>query len=487
MNSLIQLREPTAVFLVALGLTCFGLLPKSQPLVPPPDGCYPNFNTAEGCNALSAGGMNGNFGNSCFGWYALFSDSTGSFNTGVGAGALVLNNADSNTAVGAAALLLNTSGSSNTAVGTDALVYNDSGYRNNAVGTFALYTNTDGYGNNAVGYEALYANTSGFQNAAIGGGALFSNTTGSTNVAVGTGALYRNSTGSSSTAVGMEALYNNIVDGNTATGFQALFYNTTGIYNTANGYQTLNNNTTGTYSTATGGQALFYNTTGIANNAVGSTALDSNTSGSYNTALGDAAGYNATTGDHNVYIGAGMYGAAGESNACYIASIYGQSIDPGSAATVSVDANNKLGTIASAVRFKKDIKPIDDASKAILALKPVTFHYKTDRNNTPCFGLIAEEVAEANPDLIVRDKNGKIYSVRYDAVNAMLLNEFLKEHRKVEEQQATIAELKSTVAQQQKGMEALTTGVNGQAAKIQRVDAQLELNEIARQTVLNNQ
>jgi len=453
MNSLIQLREPTAVFLVALGLTCFGLLPKSQPLVPPPDGCYPNFNTAEGCNALSAGGMNGNFGNSCFGWYALFSDSTGSFNTGVGAGALVLNNADSNTAVGAAALLLNTSGSSNTAVGTDALVYNDSGYRNNAVGTFALYTNTDGYGNNAVGYEALYANTSGFQNAAIGGGALFSNTTGSTNIAVGTGALYRNSTGSSSTAVGMEALYNNIVDGNTATGFQA----------------------------------LFYNTTGIVNNAVGSTALDSNTSGSYNTALGDAAGYNATTGDHNVYIGAGMYGAAGESNACYIASIYGQSIDPGTAATVSVAANNKLGTIASAVRFKKDIKPIDDASKAILALKPVTFHYKTDRNNTPCFGLIAEEVAEANPDLIVRDKNGKIYSVRYDAVNAMLLNEFLKEHRKVEEQQATIAELKSTVAQQQKGMEALTTRVNGQDAKIQRVDAQLELNKIARQTVLNNQ
>ena len=134
---------------------------------------------------------------------------------------------------------------------------------------------------------------------------------------------------------------------------------------------------------------------------------------------------------------------------------------------------------------------MDQASEAILALKPVTFHYKSDNTGTPQFGLIAEEVAEVNPDLVVRDKDGEIYTVRYDAVNAMLLNEFLKEHRKNEEQQATIAELKSelrTVSSQQRSdIQTLTARLEQQDAKIQRVSAQLELNNPTTRTVSNNQ
>jgi hypothetical protein len=185
-----------------------------------------------------------------------------------------------------------------------------------------------------------------------------------------------------------------------------------------------------------------------------------------------------------------MNGVAGEHNACYIASIFGQMIDPMTGTAVSVDTNGKLGTVLSARRFKHDIKPMDSASEAILALKPVTFHYKSDAKNTPCFGLIAEEVAAVNPDLIVRDKNGEILSVRYEAVNAMLLNEFLKEHKTVQEQGATITQqrkdFETAIAQQQKEIEALTATVKQQAAQIQRVSAQLELSKTAPQTVQND-
>jgi uncharacterized coiled-coil protein SlyX len=140
----------------------------------------------------------------------------------------------------------------------------------------------------------------------------------------------------------------------------------------------------------------------------------------------------------------------------------------------------QLGTVASSERFKKDIATMQKASEGILSLRPVTFHYKTDGENTPQFGLIAEEVAKVNPALIVRDKEGKPYSVRYEQVNAMLLNEFLKEHKKVQD-------LEVTVAQQQKGMEVLTTQLREQAAQIQKVSVQLQLNRRAPQTVLNNQ
>jgi hypothetical protein len=189
--------------------------------------------------------------------------------------------------------------------------------------------------------------------------------------------------------------------------------------------------------------------------------------------LGAGAGYNATTGSGNVYVGAGMVGVAGESNACYIASIFGQTSADG--VQVYINSNNKLGTLTSSRRFKEDIKPMDQASEALLALRPVTFRYKKeiDPEGRSQFGLVAEEVDKVNPDLVVHDKDGKPYSVRYDQVNAMLLNEFLKEHREMEEQQKQIG--------------ALTARLEEQAAQIQRVSAQIEISNSAPQVVVNSQ
>src|SRR6266567_4421283 len=251
------------------------------------------------------------------------------------------------------------------------------------------------------------------------------------------------STAGNNNAVGAYALANNISgNSNTANGYAALYRNTTGDANTANGAHALLGNTTGGSNTATGAAALTNNTTGSANTANGQQAFNNNTSGSGNVALGVAAGSNATTGDSNVYIGAGMIDVAGESNACYIASIFGQTSASG--IPVLINASNKLGTTTSSKRFKEGIKPMDKASETILALKPVTFRYKKeiDPAGTSQFGLVAEEVEKVNPDLVVRDREGKPYSVRYDQVNAMLLNEFLKEHRKVETLEATIDGLK---------------------------------------------
>ncbi len=195
--------------------------------------------------------------------------------------------------------------------------------------------------------------------------------------------------------------------------------------------------------------------------------------------MGFQAGFNQTTGSNSVYIGAGLLGVAGESNACYIASIFGQT--SGSGAPVLINATGKLGTTTSSKRFKEEIKPMDNASEALFALKPVAFRYKKeiDPQRISQLGLVAEDVEKVNPDLVVRDKEGKPYSVRYDQVNAMLLNEFLKEHRKVEEQsskiqqeEATITELKSMVAKQQKGLQAVTARLEQQAVQIQKVSTQ---------------
>ncbi len=279
------------------------------------------------------------------------------------------------------------------------------------------------------------------------------------NTAVGAAALLFNTTGFANTAVGTAALSNNTEGfGKTAIGNSALFSNTTGNVNTAVGLN-----------------ALFSNTTGNANTAVGDGALYSNTTGGGNTALGDVAGLSATTGSNNVYIGAGMVGVAGESNACYIRSIFGQTSVNG--VPVYINLDNKLGTTTSSKRFKKDIQPMDKASEALLALKPVTFRYKKeiDPAGRSQFGLVAEEVEMVNPDLVVRDKEGRIYSVRYDQVNAMLLNEFLKEHRKVEQ---LTKDFESKLAEQQKQIERLTAG-------LQKVSAQLEASKPAPQVVNN--
>jgi hypothetical protein len=287
-------------------------------------------------------------------------------------------------------------------------------------------------------------------------------------------------------------------EGNTAEGQAALFSLTTGVANTAVGWLSLNTLDTGKLNTAigagtligntadqntaTGAGALFNNGIGGNNTAIAIAALSSNTTGSNNVALGSGAGASATPGSNNVYIGAGMQGAAGESDACYIKSIFNQTSATG--IPVLINSNNKLGTATSSKRFKQEIKPMNKASEALLALKPVTFRYnkEIDPEGTSQFGLVAEQVEKVNRNLVVRDAEGKPYSVRYDQVNAMLLNEFLKEHCKVEEQEATIAqlkkELKATAAHQQKQIEALTVG-------LQKVSVQLKASKPAPQVVNN--
>jgi len=297
-------------------LTCFALSPMARAVVPPPDGGYPKFTTAEGTNALK--NLTTGAANTAVGWFSLFGDTTASFNTGVGAGTLLLNNGDQNTAVGVAALLSNTIGS----------------------------------------------------------------------------------------------------------------------FNTATGVSALSMNTTGTGNTATGDEALINNTTGTGN-----------------TALGWGAGTNLTTGDGNVCIGWAVVGVAGESDTTRIRNIWGR---VGGTQAVYVDEDGRLGANTSSRRFKEQIKPMDKASEVIYSLKPVSFRYKREieRTRPLSFGLIAEDVEQINADLVLRGKDGKVSTVRYEAVNAMLLNEFLKEHRKAEKQEATIRQLESTVAQQQKDFQA---------------------------------
>jgi hypothetical protein len=269
-------------------------------------------------------------------------------------------------------------------------------------------------------------------------------------------------------------------NGNTAEGTQALFSNTTGNANTAIGVGALYKNITGTGNTATGMAALGSNTTGFANTAIGAKAL-LNATGNYNVALGDSAGEFLSTGDNNIDIGYNVFGVKGESNtirigntdiiAIYIRGISGQTVLGG--VPVFVDSSGKLGTMTASTRFSDQIKPMDKASEAILTLKPVTFRYKQeiDPKRIQQFGLIAEEVEKVDPDLVGRDEKGKVCSVRYDAVNAMLLNEFLKEHGKVEK-------LETSVARQQKQIETLTAG-------LQKVSAQPEASKPAPQVVNN--
>jgi hypothetical protein len=507
-------------------------LPTPIPGLPNPDGCYPNFTTAEGCNALAV--LTGGIGNTAVGWYSLFLAGDASFNTGVGAGALALTTrtgtgvaGDDNTAVGTAAMLLNTAGHDNTANGTDALLFNEIASFNCAIGSFALFNNDNtGHGvandNIAVGFGALSSNNDGADNTAVGFNALANNQA-SGLTAVGAGALSGNDSAVRNTAVGFQALFNNDVTrhgvaiGNTAVGASALLSNTDGAGNTADGASALMDNVIGSSNTAVGVQALEHNTNDF-NTAVGFSALGLATAGLRNTAVGDAALENLVSGHDNIAIGVdagssltgseslnidiGNFGATGDGSTIRIGSVSLQTAtfiagingNGPFGATVQIDpATGQLGTNLSSARFKKDIDPMDKSSEVIFSLKPVTFHYKKDKTNTQQWGLIAEEVAKVNPALIAADSEGKPYTVRYDQVNAMLLNEFLKEHRTVQEQGATIAQLKSTVgkqeaaaakqeatiARQQKQIEALTTG-------LQKVSAQLELSKAAPQTVLNN-
>ncbi len=311
-------------------------------------------------------------------------------------------------------------------------------------------------------------------NTAEGQNALLSLTTGVANTAVGWLSLKSDAENSFNTAVGAGTLPLNTADENTAIGAAALLSNTTGTRNTANGASALLSNTTGNVNVANGDSALRQNTTGSFNVATGYVALYSNTTGSSNTALGFGAGSNLTYGSGNVCIGVGMQGFAGESGHTYIANINTTAVSGGGTDTVTVNLQTGLlGHLASSRRYKEEIKPMGQASETLFGLKPVTFRYKkeVDRSQAPSFGLIAEEVAEISPDLITRDKEGKPYTVRYDAVNAMLLNEFLKAHRRMEEQDGRIEELTAQLKQQ--------------AARIQKVSAQVEASKLAPQVVNN--
>jgi Chaperone of endosialidase len=343
--------------------------------------------------------------------------------------------------------------------------------QNTRFGVQALDNNTTGDKNTAIGFKAMTDNRAGSFSTATGFQALSNNTTGDGNTATGSFALATNTTGIQNTATGGGALQDNIRGSlNTATGANALGSNTTGGFNTATGNIALFSNSDGNRNTALGDHAMFRNVHGSTNTAIGYTALINNTTGNFNVAIGDGAGSDVTTANDVICIGHGVTGD-NVSGTCYIGNIHGVGINP-SALPVLIDSAGKLGTRFSSERFKRDIKPMGKASEAILALKPVAFHYKSDDTNIPQFGLIAEEVEKVNPDLVVREK-GEIYTVRYDAVNAMLLNEFLKEHRKNQEQEATIAK-------QQKQIDALRNG-------LQKVSAQLEMSKSAPQTVLNNQ
>jgi uncharacterized coiled-coil protein SlyX len=376
MNPLIQLKTIPPV-LITLALICSVLLPNAQAVVPPPDGGYPGFNTAEGQNALFS--LTTGSANTAVGWFSLQGVSEGSFNTATGAGALLFSTSDQNTAFGAAALLFN----------------------------------TFGFGNTAIGAAALLSNTGATAETPNGG------------------------PGSANTAVGISAL---------------------------------SSNTTGAFNTAIGAYAL------------------ANSFGFGNIALGSGAGSAVTTASNVICIGTS---GANMDESCFIGHIYSNvqpivGTDPDS---VTINSNGRLGRgNVSSRRYKHDIKPMEKASEALYALKPASFRYNKeyDATQTLAFGLIAEEVAEVAPDLVGRNPNGEPESVRYEQINAMLLNEFLKEHRKNEEQQATIARLKSvdakqeaTIAKQQKQIEALTAG-------LQKVNAQMEKSKAMPNLVFNN-
>jgi len=382
------MKTTIPLFSIVLAFLSVTISPTMRAVDPPPDGGYPNENTAEGEDAL----------------FSLPADAPGQ----------------------------------NTAVGFNAMFNTTTGSLNTAVGDMALFSNTTGPGNTAIGYRALYSNISS-SNTAMGSDALFSNTTGTSNVAIGDGVMFFSTTADLNTAVGALAM--------TASG--------TGSYNTALGAKTLALNGTGHDNTAVGYGALNYNDTGTNNVAVGSFAGSTyGINGSNNILLGYAAGSALTTGSNNIEIGNPgdardarviRIGDPATHKQTFIAGIAGTAIAPG--VVVGVNAKGQLGVRASSARFKEAIKPMDKASEAILALKPVTFRYKKDLDpeGIPQFGLVAEDVAKVNPALVARDAEGEVYTVRYEAVNAMLLNEFLKEHRRGEEQDCKIQEQGTTL------------------------------------------
>jgi Chaperone of endosialidase len=407
-----------------------------------------------------------------------------------------------NTASGFAALAQNTTGFSNTAIGAGVLYADTSGTYNTAIGTLAMFHNTTGFANSAMGNLTLFSNTNGQYNMATGNYALFSNTTGSGNAASGVSALYFNSIGSNNTGTGTNALTDNFNgNANTANGAYALNANNNGSYNVAVGAYALANNystaigqggTSSSYNVAVGYLALFnnlsalasaYNTAvgyyslrnnaGINNTAVGSGALPGPSTasstfltGSGNTALGTNAGTGLVTGSFNTYVGYGETAVTSADNYVTQIGVFAQpaggpaytpktfiagisnSVITGAA--VVVNANGQLGVLASSERYKTDIASLGTSSERLAKLRPVSFHLKSEPNGTVQYGLIAEEVDKVYPELVIRDKEGKIQGVRYDELAPMLLNEMQKQQSTIAAQTSEIHDLEAQNAETRK-------------------------------------
>ena len=348
-------------------------------------------------------------------------------------------------------------------------------------GDDALISVGDGAGNTAFGWRALFFTSATSFNTAVGGGALALNNS-DDNVAVGAGAMLLNLSGADNTAVGTDALLNNDSGAdNNAIGSFALFSNIGGTFNNAHGRDALFANL-GDQNNAFGDLALESNTTGSFNTAMGDDALDSCTTGGSNVAVGDEAGTAVVAGSNIICIGAGVTGGGGPfqdfDNTCFIGSIFGEpTSDPGTQTAVYVDQFNVVGIFNSSRQYKHDIQPMDKSSETLYQLKPVTFKFNSDVKGSTQYGLIAEDVAQVDPQLVVR-KNGETVTVRYEQINSMLLNEFLKEHKKVEEQQTSISQLKSE-------MQTMVAQLKEQAAQIQKVSAQVQVSKTAPQVVVN--
>jgi len=379
MYSLLQLKQLAPRFAIALVFACFAHLPIAQAVVPPPDGGYPNFNTAEGDKALFT--LTTGVANTAVGWYSLFSDTDGSFNTAVGVGSLLFNTGAQTGA-----------GSYNTGNGAGALLFN-----------------TDGRWN-------------------------------------------------------------------TGTGAAALLDNVGGSYNVADGATALQSNSTGSYNTAIGAGALNLNTTSNDNTAVGSGALGTS-SGGNNTAVGRQAGLAAGEGSNNVYLGSDMVGVADELNHTYIRNINTTSVSGVGTDIVTVNlTTGLLGHATSSRRYKHDINAMKNSSAELYQLKPVTFRYneEIDHSQSLDYGLIAEDVAKVDSNLAIRDRNGQLEGVRYSAINAMLLNEFLKEHQAFLAEQTKVQKLENELA-------AVNQQLKEQATRIEKVSAAILTNRTAPQ------
>ena len=395
-------------------------------------------------------------GNTASGTGALQNNTSGTNNTASGFEALVSNTTGfANTASGADALFSTTTGSFNTASGFIALFSNTTGNWNTAAGANALYSNTVGENNTASGTFALASNTTGSSNTASGTGALASNTEGWANTASGAEALASNTTGSGNTASGLKTLGSNTTgSGNTALGVFALGTNTTGGDNVASGTAALASNTEGWANTASGAYALYSNTTGSGNTALGAFALGSHTTGSSNLAIGNLAGADLVTGSNNIYLG--HKGINFDSNIMrlgetqtrtFIAGIFGSTV--GSGSPVVINSQGQLGTLASSARYKRDIHAMGEHSQKMQQLRPVTFRYKEDQEGQLQYGLIAEEVAQVYPELVVRGATGEVESVQYHQLIPLLLNELQHQQQTLEAQGQHLAELKAQNARLQ--------------------------------------